>query len=160
MRKKTLLVIANGIAVLSVAAVLMAQGSDILLGTWTVDLSKSKFSPGPAPKSNTKKYEPWKDGFFKGTQDVVTAKGDKIHIELIGKADGKDYPATGSPDTDTFAIKPLAPRTYEILQKKDGKVILTGKMVIAPDGKSRVITQTGTTAKGEPINNSVYSDKH
>jgi hypothetical protein len=153
------LVIANAAGVLAVAGLLMAQAPEMLFGTWTVDVSKSKFSPGPAPKSNTKKFEPWKDG-FKATQDIVTAKGDKVHVEMTGKADGKDYPATGSPDTDTFAIKRLDAHTYEVLQKKDGKLFLTGKIVIAPDGKSRVVTQTGTNAKGEPVNNTVYSDKH
>ena len=159
MRKQTLLVIANVAGVLAVAAALMAQNADLLFGTWTVDVSKSKYSPGPAPKSNTKKFEPWKDG-FKATQDLVTAKGDKIHLEMTGKTDGKDYPATGNPDVDTVAMKRLDGHNYEIMQKKNGKVTLTGKMVIAPDGKSRTITQTGKTAKGEPINNMVYWDKH
>lgn len=159
MRRKTLLIIANLTAVLAVAVVLMAQNAEVLYGTWTVNPSKSKYSPGPAPKSNTKKFEPWKDG-FKATQDMVTAKGDKIHLEMTGKTDGKDYPATGNPDVDTVALKKLDAHNYEIVQKKNGKVTLTGKMVIAPDGKSRTITQAGKTATGEPINNSVYWEKH
>jgi len=140
------------------ALALLAQTQEAFYGLWKVDLSKSKYSPGPPPKSNMKKYEPWKDG-FKATQDMVTAKGEKVHVEVIAKVDGKDYPGTGSPDADTYAFKKLDARTYEVTQKKDGKVTIVAKMVVAPDGKSRSIVQTGKNAKGEPVNNQIYWDK-
>jgi len=140
------------------ALALLAQTQEAFYGLWKVDLSKSKYSPGPAPRSNMKKYEPWKDG-FKATQDMVTAKGEKVHVEVIAKVDGKDYPGTGSPDADTYAFKKLDARTYEVTQKKDGKVTIVAKMVVAPDGKSRSIVQTGKNAKGEPVNNQIYWDK-
>src|SRR5947207_222501 len=140
------------------ALALLAQTQEAFYGLWKVDLNNSKYSPGPAPKSNMKKYEPWKDG-FKATQDMVTAKGEKVHVEVIAKVDGKDYPGTGSPDADTYAFKKLDARTYEVTQKKDGKVTIVAKMVVAPDGKSRSIVQTGKNAKGEPVNNQIYWDK-
>ncbi|MBZ5632907.1 MAG: hypothetical protein LAO55_07230 [Acidobacteriia bacterium] len=140
------------------ALALLAQTQEAFYGLWKVDMSKSKYSPGPAPKSNMKKYEPWKDG-FKATQDMVTAKGEKVHVEVIAKVDGKDYPGKGSPDADTYAFKRIDARSYEVTQKKDGKVTIVAKMVVAPDGKSRSIVQTGKTAKGEPVNNTIYWDK-
>lgn len=158
MRIRFLLITANVIGVLLVAFVLVAQSQEAFYGMWKVDLTKSKYSPGPAPKSNMKKYEPWKDG-FKATQDVVNAKGEKVHVEVIAKVDGKDYPGKGSPDADTYAFKKLDARTYEVTQKKDGKVTIVAKMVVAPDGKSRSITQTGKNAKGEPVNNQIYWDR-
>jgi hypothetical protein len=137
---------------------LLAQSQEAFYGLWKVDISKSKYSPGPAPKSNMKKYEPWQDG-FKATQDMVTAKGEKVHVEVIAKVDGKDYPGKGSPDADTYAFKRIDSRGYEVTQKKDGKVTIVSKMVVAPDGKSRSIVQTGKTTKGEPVNNTIYWDK-
>jgi len=38
-------------------------------------------------------------------------------------------------------------------------VTIVAKMVVAPDGKSRSIVQTGKTAKGEPVNNTIYWEK-
>ena len=140
------------------ALALLAQSQEAFYGLWKVDMSKSKYSPGPAPKSNMKKYEPWKDG-FKATQDMVTAKGEKVHVEVIAKVDGKEYPGKGSPDADTYAFKRIDARSYEVTQKKDGKVTIVAKMVVAPDGKSRSIVQTGKNAKGEPVNNTIYWDK-
>jgi hypothetical protein len=154
MRIRIVLMLVPALAALA----LLAQTQEAFYGLWKVDMSKSKYSPGPAPKSNMKKYEPWKDG-FKATQDMVTAKGEKVHVEVIAKVDGKDYPGTGSPDADTYAFKKLDARTYEVTQKKDGKVTIVAKMVVAPDGKSRSIVQTGKNAKGEPVNNQIYWDR-
>jgi hypothetical protein len=154
MRIRVLVMLVPALAALA----LLAQTQEAFYGLWKVDLSKSKYSPGPAPKSNMKKYEPWKDG-FKATQDMVTAKGEKVHVEVIAKVDGKDYPGSGSSDADTYAFKKLDAHTYEVTQKKDGKVTIVAKMVVAPDGKSRSIVQTGKNAKGEPVNNQIYWDK-
>ena len=154
MRIRVVLMLVPALAALA----LLAQTQEAFYGLWKVDVSKSKYSPGPAPKSNMKKYEPWKDG-FKATQDMVTAKGEKVHVEVIAKVDGKDYPGTGSPDADTYAFKRLDAHSYEVTQKKDGKVTIVAKMVVAADGKSRSIVQTGKNAKGEPVNNQIYWDK-
>ena len=46
-----------GIVVLVWAGVqLPAQESDPLVGTWELNVAKSKYSPGPAPKSETRTY--------------------------------------------------------------------------------------------------------
>jgi hypothetical protein len=38
-------------------------------------------------------------------------------------------------------------------------VTIVAKMMVAPDGKSRSIVQTGKNAKGEPVNNTIYWDR-
>jgi hypothetical protein len=47
--------------ILAIAAIgiisLSAYASDPLTGTWELNLEKSKFSPGPPPKSQTRTYE-------------------------------------------------------------------------------------------------------
>jgi len=154
MRIRTVVMMVPAFAALG----LLAQAQEAFYGLWKVDLSKSKYSPGPAPKSNMKKYEPWQDG-FKATQDMVNAKGEKVHVEVIAKVDGKDYPGKGSPDADTYAFKRIDAHTYEVTQKKDGKVTIVAKMTVAADGKSRSIVQTGKNSKGEPVNNQIYWDR-
>ena len=46
-----------GVGVLAVAALATAQAKDPFVGTWNMNLAKSKYSPGPAPKSTTSTYE-------------------------------------------------------------------------------------------------------
>jgi hypothetical protein len=70
--------------------------NDPMVGTWKLNLSKSTYSPVPAPKSAINKFEPWEDG-MKATIDVVDGQGNKIHSETTVKFDGKDYPLKGSP---------------------------------------------------------------
>ena len=44
-------------------------------------------------------------------------------------------------------------------RRKDGKVVVNGKVVVAADGKSRTVTTSGTTAKGEKFENVAVFDK-
>ena len=49
--------VALGIVVLGLAGVqLPAQETDPLVGTWELNVAKSKYSPGPAPQSETRTY--------------------------------------------------------------------------------------------------------
>ena len=154
------IVLANLLGVLAVSYALLAQSQESLWGTWHMNITKAKYDPPqPLPKSNAKKYEPWQGG-VKATQDIVTATGEKRHMEVTGKFDGKDNPVVGQSDNDSYAFKQIDARTYEVTGKHAGKVTQVSKIVIAPDGKSRVVTQTGTNAKGQPFHNELYWDKH
>ncbi len=53
-----------------------------------MNAAKSKYSPGPVPKSNIAKWEA-SDGGVKLTVDVVPANGDPQHYESSGKFDGQ-----------------------------------------------------------------------
>jgi hypothetical protein len=43
--------------------------------------------------------------------------------------------------------------------KKGGKPTVTGRIVVAADGKSRTVSTTGTDAKGKAVNNVAVYDK-
>src|SRR5260370_12521817 len=125
------------------------------LGTWKLNESKSKLSPG-LPKNLTVVYEAAGEN-TKGTSDGVDAQGKPTHNEWTGKFDGKDYPVTGDPTSDTRAIKKIDDHNYELTVKKGGKVTLTGKAVISADGKTRTVTVGGTDAAGKKVEGtSVY----
>jgi hypothetical protein len=52
------------------------------------------------------------------------------------KADGTDQKVTGHPYYDTVAIKVVDDHTIQETDKKDGKVVTTSTVTIAPDGKT------------------------
>src|SRR5262247_4190066 len=126
------------------------QASDPMIGTWKVNLTKSKYSPGPAPKSATNKFEAWEDG-MKGTIDTVDAQGNKIHSEAAVKFDGKDYPLKGSPIADAVSVKRLNERESDIAWKKGGKTVMTGNSVISADGRITTVKQIGTDPQGRNV---------
>ena len=55
MRKQNILVVMSIAAVLTAAIPLVAQSQESLLGTWKMNAAKSKYSPGPTPRSNIAK---------------------------------------------------------------------------------------------------------
>ena len=143
------------IAVLALTAVVIAADNNV--GTWKLNLTKSKFSPGPAPTSQTLKIEAWGEDGVKYVADGVGADGKPTHSEFSAKYDGKDYPFTGNPDADMLSYKRIDPNTLEASTKWRGKGTITAKVVVSADGKTRTVTQVGMNAQGQPLNvTSVY----
>lgn len=143
------------VAALPPATFAQNQPLDPFVGTWKVNLAKSKFSPGPPPRSRTVTIEQAGDG-WKWTIDLVDANGNRSTIVETPKFDGKDYPRTGSPtppsDADTIALKRIDAYTIEETLKKAGKVVTTLRQVVSKDGKVRTATvMTGTNAGGQPV---------
>ena len=88
-------------------------------GTWKMNSGKSKYSPGPAPKSVTLKIESEGDN-IKISTDGIDAAGNPTHVAYTAKYDGKDYPVTGSPNADTVAVKRIDAGTTQSTLKKTG----------------------------------------
>ena len=136
-----------------------AQGPDPMMGTWKLNVAKSKYSPGPPPRSTTTKREASGTNGVKYTSDAVTAQGESRHIEYTANYDAKDYPVKGDPDRDVASMKRVDAHTYEGTNKKGGKVTGTFRGVVSPDGKTLTITTKGTDPQGRPENNVVVYDK-
>ena len=143
------------IAVLALTTVVIAADNNV--GTWKLNLAKSKYSPGPAPKSQTLKIEAWGNDGVKYTADGVGADGKPTHAEFQAKYDGKDYPFKGNPDADMLSYKRIDANTLEATTKLNGKGTIAAKAVVSADGKTRTVTQVGTNAQGQALNiTSVY----
>ena len=134
-----------------------AQG-DPLLGTWVLNLAKSKYTPGPPPKEQTTTFEAAGQGVTVTTKGTDSA-GKPTGTTYTANYDGKDYPVTGNPDWDTVALKRINANTVEYTRKKAGKVVQTATSVISKDGKTRTITTTGVNAQGQKIHNVGVYDK-
>jgi hypothetical protein len=151
------------VAVLAVCLVAMSPLSgfaqtDPSIGTWKLNLAKSKFSPGPPPKSQTLTYEAVEQG-VKVTVKGEDAEGKPIDSQYTANYDGKDYPVTGNPNWDAITLKRIDAYTVEFTRKKAGKVVGTGTSVISKDGKTRTITAEGVNAKGEKTSSTAVYEK-
>jgi hypothetical protein len=159
MKPKTIVMGINLAVVLLLAGVLLAQAEESLFGNWKLIVAKSRYSPGPAPKSGTAKWEAYQGG-VQLTVDTVPAKGETQHWETSGKFDGKDNPVKGNnPDGDTAAFSKIDARTYEVAQKKGGKATTTARIVVAADGKTRTTTVIGKDGSGATVNNVLFYEK-
>lgn len=128
------------------------------MGTWKLNEGKSKFPPG-ATKNTTVTYTPTKGDMIKCAVDGLDKDGKAIHWIWVGKFDGKPYQIKGSPSFDMLTYKPVNDRINETTATKAGKVVMTGKITVAKDGKSRVVTLTGTGANGQKFTETTYYGK-
>jgi hypothetical protein len=156
--RKNLLVVSLAAFCAIVLSSSVGLAAENWLGTWKLNVAKSKYSPGPGPKSLTIKLEATADG-IKLTSDGVNSEGKATHGEYVSKFDGKDVPWEGNPDADTASAKKIDDNSYENIWKKDGKTTISAKVVVSKDGKTINTTQTGTDSKGRTVNNTLVWDR-
>ena len=130
--------------------------ADPAVGTWKLDPAKSKYTPGPAPKSGTVTYEETAGG-IRRTGTAIDPNGKATSFEYTAKLDGADYPVKGSETFDAIAIKKVNDNSAQATLKKGGKVVSTAQRVVSKDGKTLTITISGTDPQGRKMKNvSVY----
>lgn len=144
------------VAMLAFAAV--ASAGNPAVGTWTLNVAKSKFSPGPAPTSDTRTYTESADGITM-TWKSTGANGKEMTVQTTYRTDGKDYPVTGNPMFDTLSLKQVDSHTVEVVQKKGGKVIGHSTRTVSKDGKVLTLSSKGTSADGVAYDNVMVYDK-
>jgi hypothetical protein len=135
-----------------------AQGNDPVLGTWVLNVAKSKFNPGPAPKSETRTYA-LAGSEIKATSTGVDADGKATSTAWTVVYDSKERAVTGDPDADMLMLKRVDANTTEYTEKKAGKVVITGTRTVSKDGKTLTITTKGTNAKGQKVDDVAVYDR-
>jgi hypothetical protein len=133
--------------------------SDPLAGLWQLNLAKSKYTPGPAPKSVTV--------YIQG--EAQNRKLTAVGINPAGNAlsqvwsefaeDGKAHPIAGNANVDTQTYTRVDPHTINISRLKEGKTVGTATLVVASDGKTMTFNNSTTQATGRQINETQVYDK-
>ena len=147
------------VAVVAVVAFATPAFAQNPVGVWKVNIAKSKYSPGPAPKSATITTTAVAGGSFRSINETVPATGAPTKTDTTYKFDGKDNKVTGNPNADTQSYTRVDDRHWTVVSKKAGKVTVTSKVELAADGKSRTTTQTGTDAQGKAVSNVIVYEK-
>ncbi len=157
--KRVLMFLAIALFVVVGSSTLLAQDNP-LLGTWKLNVAKSKFDPGPAPKSMTRTVVAEGDG-VKYTFDGVGSDGKPVSYGFSVKFDDKDNPIMGSmpAGADTISAKRLGPNSFEATLKKGGKEIGKSKVTVSADGKVTTVESQGTNASGAKTHDVQVYDK-
>ena len=158
---KRLLLFATVFALSLVGSGLLLAQTDSSIGTWKLNVAKSKYSPGPPTKSQMRTVEAQGAG-VKVSVEGVAADGSRVAYSYTTNYDGKDSPYTGvgTPSgADTVAITRIDANTVTYTGNKAGKVVQTGKAVVSKDGKVMTFTTKGTNAQGQPTNNVTVYEK-
>jgi hypothetical protein len=127
-----------------------AQSSP-LIGTWRLNLDKSKFSPGPSPKFSPGPSPPPRSLTLTYTQDgqnirnttqLIDAQGNSSSTVFLHIYDGQPHPTTGSPYYDASAYLRVGANTVIFSRSKAGKLVEIGTGVVSQDGKTFTVTTT------------------
>ena len=157
--KQTLLALVV-VAVCLVAPALMKADTNANVGTWKLNVEKSKYPAGMTPKSLTRTVAVDGDKVkynFEGT----AADGSALSYSFTVKYDGQDNEITGTGPfgADHISIKQLNSHMFEAILKKGDKVIGTSHSTVSHDGKTTTITGKGTDKDGKPIKQTQVYDK-
>ena len=128
-------------------------------GTWKLNLAKSKYSPGPPPRSSTLTFK-IEGHTLTATTEGIDAQGNPtkvVHGPYV--YDGKSYPVMGARAYDAASYKIVNDSTDEITRTKTGKVVQTVAEVLSADARTLTFTTTGVNANGQQINNVAVYEK-
>ena len=139
----------------TLCVILNAAPADPILGTWKLNLARSKFNPGPKPRSQTRTYAETPAG-IQATIHTVDANGRSTTVEYPERYDGKDYPVKGSPIADALALVRSSDYLAEATMKHGGRVVATAKRLVTDEGKTLIISYKELDSDRPVDNEQVY----
>jgi hypothetical protein len=158
-RRTTLALMTMTLLGLAVATALPRAGfAQTNMANWKLNLAKSTYSPGPAPKSSTFNFQVEGQN-LKNTVEGIDAEGKPTKAVFIHIYDGKPYPTTGAPGIDSSAYTRVDANIVKFTRMNAGKPIQTGFHVVSSDGKTLTVITTGTGPNGREINNFAVYEK-
>ena len=130
---------------------------DYIVGTWELNVAKSKYSPGPGPVSETRTYRRGPNG-IEGTIQRRFLDGRSERIEYVAEYD-REYPVMGTAEYDHILMKRITARTAEAVLSHAGRVYGTARRVVDDSGKTMTITFKREGASGPAISNTALYEK-
>jgi len=109
-----------------------------LIGTWRLAVAKSKYTPGPPPRSETRVYRRQSDGVH-GVVTRVLADGKTEKFEYTANF-GQDIVVTGIADYDRVTLRKVDELTSDAVLSHAGNVYGVARRAVAQDGRAMTIT--------------------
>lgn len=147
-------IVAFGAANFAIAA----DTADPAIGTWNLNLAKSHYHDGTAPKSMTRTYT----AGVSGTDMKVTgvnSDGSAISQSVTLTYDGKPCTITGAGTYDTLTLTKVNGTTVKSVQRKDGKIVGHTTRTISQKGKVLTLSTAWKTEKGGTTRDLAVFDK-
>ena len=157
--RQTCLFAAVATLVVVLAGTTFAKSGNSDVGTWKLNVEKSKSLAGTAPTKSTYLVEVAGAG-VKVTVDALSADGTVRHWAFTANYDGKDSPIVGNSSFgDVVNVTRVDANTTKNIYKMGGNVTITQTAVVSGDGKTRTVSLKGTNASGQTLDNVYIYDK-
>jgi hypothetical protein len=150
------------LSLIVLAAVFFASpafAADPIVGTWKLNVAKSKFGAGAALTAGTRVYTE-ANGLYTLDQKLTGADGKEMS-NRVQYRDGKEVKqATAAPaGVDTTFAKKIDANTWDFDLKKDGKVVGHVHRVVSADGKTTTVHNAGMQLSGAMGDETLVFDK-
>jgi hypothetical protein len=149
--KRVMIVLAILIFGALAARPLLAQTDSPFIGTWKLNVGKSKSDSTPLPKSLTRTVTADGSG-LKYVFEGVAADGSTISYSFSSNFDGKASAVTGSGmpgGADSITLKRVNANKTTGTLTNGGKEIGTAEAEVSKDGKVATVKSKGKTADGK-----------
>lgn len=133
------------------------QGADPFVGTWKLNVEKSKLRPNSDVASETMTITETGPNTYRNTIDIVSKTGERRRQIINRTSDGKEHPATGEGFKQEGATEVNVranSSTRKITQKRNGVVTSEITATLSADGK--VMTNHRTGSSGEELDVLVF----
>jgi hypothetical protein len=157
-RRTSTTMVLLGLAVATVLPQIAFAQTDPFLGTWQLNLAKSKYSPGPPPRSDTANVQ-GEGQNHKLTFTEIDAAGNRHSVVITWIYDGMPHPANFDANFDAQAHTRADAYTLISSRTKAGKLVGTNTVVVSPDGKTLTGTNMFLDATGKLKYNITVWDK-
>lgn len=140
------------LALVALPATSAAQPPSSWFGTWSLNVARSTYDPGPPPyKRATYSIEPWGGDGMKVVYEMVHPRGGVTHLEWVGKLDGEDYQLQGIDAFVTYAYTQVSHGLYETVVKMGGRIAAKSTVTVSSDGKTMTTTTHGVDSSGRAV---------
>lgn len=149
------------VLVMAITSAATAFSADNSIGTWKVNLEKTKYTPAPFPVKSATQIREVAPGGVKVTNTGERIDGTAINATYTAKYDGTPSSVSGQGSPyDAVSIKQVDANTFTWDAKKTGgRYQSHGRIVISPDGKTMTLTSKGTNSDGDPMTVTLVFDK-
>jgi hypothetical protein len=146
-----------GIPLLTVflSGLLLGANADPVIGRWKLNWEKSQ-SEGAAPKSVTRTYARFRDGFR--VTEVWRRQDGKGKFSYTANYDGQEYPISQE-GGGTITYTRHDANVAEGVSKTEENGTSTFKQTVSQDGKTLIIETTRTDSSGKERKNVLVYDK-
>ena len=134
-----------------------AFAADPIVGTWTLNVAKSKFTSGPAPKAGTRVYTE-SNGVYTLEQKITSSDGKEIPFKVQYR-EGQDVALTDANGIDTIHATKVSANTWDFSLRSGGKEVGHVHRTVSADGKMLTVHNTGKQPSGATGNDTQVYDK-
>ena len=147
-------------AALAVTTLAMGAASPFT-GTWKIDDSKSTWSDGKFPPNMSLTIDVTvanDEMKYHSVNDTDKGKA-SMKMNYVARMDGKIYPLEGSARFNQVSVRHLGQNKLEILECKDGDVVVGAYWEVSADGKRLMRWGVGKSPEGKSKAYTEFFDK-